>query len=463
MNDPLKPCRPPAAIPLCWLALFWIGFFPATGWASGELKVGAGRAVITPDQNLWLAGYAARTAPSDGKIQDLFAKALAFEDETGAKSVLISTDLIGLSREFVQGLAIQVQQQFGIPRERLAVTFSHTHCGPVLAGDRLVDMYGLDAEYTKRSEEYTAQLPNRLLEAIRMALANLEPSRVEWGLGRAGFAMNRRQYTTNGVVGGPNPIGPVDQDVPVLKISRPDGSVKALVHGYACHNTTLSVQKFCGDYAGFSQAYLEERLPGATVLFVAGCGADANPEPRRKLELAQQYGEELGVAVLSTTRHKLAEVHGPIRACFEEIALPFSTPPTRATIEKNLSSSNIYEQRRARRLLQTLDSGGSLPATYPYAVQFWRFGDSLAMPILSGEVVSDYSLRLKYELGRERTWVVAYANDFVAYIPSLRVLREGGYEGGDSMVYFGHHGPWAPPLEELIVGAVHRLAQKTRP
>ena len=85
------------------------------------------------------------------------------------------------------------------------------------------------------------------------------------------------------------------------------------------------------------------------------------------------------------------------------------------------------------------------------------------MPILSGEVVSDYSLRLKYELGRERTWVVAYANDFVAYIPSLRVLREGGYEGGDSMVYFGHHGPWAPPLEELIVGAVHRLAQKTRP
>ena len=81
------------------------------------------------------------------------------------------------------------------------------------------------------------------------------------------------------------------------------------------------------------------------------------------------------------------------------------------------------------------------------------------MPALGGEVVADYSLRLKHELGRDRTWVIAYANDFVAYIPSLRVLREGGYEGGDSMVYFGHHGPWAPPVEEDIIRSVHRLGE----
>lgn len=321
-------------------------------------------------------------------------------------------------------------------------------------------MYGLQAEEEQRVESYTRQLPDRFMEAINQALTNLEPCRIEWGVGEATFAMNRRQYSTNGVVGGINPIGPVDHDVPVLKVSRRDGSVKALMHGYACHNTTLSFQKFCGDYAGFSQAYLEAKLPGTMALFVAGCGADANPHPRRTLKLAEQYGEELGTAVLAVIRRRMTEVRGPIFAAFEEIPLAFSDPPLRGEIEKQLASANVFEQRRARRLLETLDKEGALPVVYPYGVQFWQFGDTLRIPVLAGEVVADYSLRLKWELGDQNTWVIGYANDFVAYIPSLRILREGGYEGGDSMVYFGHHGPWAPPIEEQIVQTVHRLARQ---
>lgn len=443
-----------------WLALLL--FLTLHTQAQGPLKAGIGRVVITPEKNLWMAGYASRTAPADGKIHDLYAKTLALEDETGTRSVLITTDLLGLPRTLVSNLAAQARAEFYLPRERLLVTFSHTHCGPVLSGDQLVDMYGLDAEQQHLVDEYTARLPALLLQSVREALADLEPAQIGWGIGQATFAMNRRQYSTNGVVGGINPIGPVDHDVPVLKVSRPDGTIKALVHGYACHNTTLSFQKYCGDYAGFSQAYLEQRLPGTLALFVTGCGADANPHPRRSLELAEQYGEELGLAVLQVLRQTLTPVHGPIAAGFAEIPLQFSAPPDRAALEAQLTSANIYEQRRARRLLQRLDREGALPRDYPYAVQFWRFGSGLQMPALAGEVVADYALRLKHELGRQNTWVVGYANDFVAYIPSLRVLREGGYEGGGSMVYFGHHGPWAPSIEEDIMKAVRGLAEKTQ-
>jgi hypothetical protein len=175
------------------------------------------------------------------------------------------------------------------------------------------------------------------------------------------------------------------------------------------------------------------------------------------LDLAQQYGEELGAAVLAVLREPMLKLNGPIRAAFEEVPLRFSPPPSREQIKLQVASTNIYEQRRGRRLLATLDEAGALPTTYPYPVQVWRFGDSLQMPVLGGEVVVDYALRLKQELGAG-TWVVGYANDFMAYIPSLRVLREGGYEGGDAMVYFGHYGPWAPEIEEQIIGAVRRLA-----
>ena len=158
----------------------------------------------------------------------------------------------------------------------------------------------------------------------------------------------------------------------------------------------------------------------------------------------------------------MTPVTGPVRAAFKEIPVAFSPPPSRADLEKQQTDPNVYVQRRAKKLLRILDDKGALPATYPYPIQVWQFADSLTITALAGEVVVDYSLRLKYELGRERTWVIAYANDFVAYIPSLRVLREGGYEGGESMVYFGHHGPWAPTIEQDILKGVFELTGRAR-
>ncbi len=436
-------------------------YFATTLPAADELKAGVGKVIIAPKQDMWMAGYASRKSPSEGKVHDLHAKALALEDETGARTVLVTSDLIGVPASLVNHIADLAQKKFQLPRERLMVTVSHTHCGPVLH-DRLRHMYGLDETQTRLLEEYSKTLPDLFLKAIESALNNLETCRVEWGVGRSGFAVNRRQYTLDGVINGTNHIGPVDHDVPVLKVSRKDGSIKAVVHGYACHNTTLSFQKFCGDYAGFSQLALEEKLPGATALFVSGCGGDANPLPRGTLELAQNYGNQLADAVLAVIKQPLTELKGTIRAAFKEVSLTLSAPPTRAEVEKQMQDSNVYMQRRAKVLLKTLDEKGALPTTYPYPVQVWEFANGKQMIALGGEVVVDYSLRLKYELGRERTWVIAYANDVCAYMPSLRVLREGGYEGADSMIYYGHHGPWAPTVEEDIVRTVHELADSAK-
>ncbi|HAH46056.1 MAG TPA: hypothetical protein DCM07_14620, partial [Planctomycetaceae bacterium] len=84
--------------------------------------------------------------------------------------------------------------------------------------------------------------------------------------------------------------GPVDHSVPVLAVKDKDGQLKTLVFGYACHNTTLGIQKWCGDYAGFAQYDLEAMFPGVTAMFYMGCGADQNPLPRRTQELAESYG-----------------------------------------------------------------------------------------------------------------------------------------------------------------------------
>lgn len=426
--------------------------------AAGELRAGVGRVVITPESDMWMAGYAARKGPSEGKIHDLWAKALAIEDETGARTVIVTTDLLGLTAPISAATARIARARFDLPRERLLLTASHTHCGPVVR-ENLPVAYDLGETQTRLVADYTDALPALLAEAIGRALDDLEPSRLSWGMGRAEFAVNRRQYTLGGVVIGVNPIGPVDRSVPVLKIEREDGSLKGVLFGYACHNTTLSFQKFCGDYAGFAQEHIERELPGATALFVMGCGADANPNPRGTLELARRHGAELGEAVLEALGGEMTAVRGPVRARYAQIDLSLGPPPAREEIERRRREGNVYVQRLAGELLKELDRFGSLQRIRPYPIQVLRFSDTLQITALAGEVVVDYALRLRHELGAERHFIIGYANDVFAYIPSLRVLREGGYEAKDSMIYYGLYGPWAPEIEDLIIEAALRMTR----
>ncbi len=215
----------------------------------------------------------------------------------------------------------------------------------------------------------------------------------------------------------------------------------------------LDFNKFCGDYAGFAQAELESRHPGATALFVAGCGGDQNPIPRRSLELAQRYGRQLAGDVESVLAGPMRPIERGIATSYEEIPLAFAKLPTREELEKATHDANFYIASRARHLLRIVESRGRLEPTYPYPILAWNL-DDLTWIFLGGEVVVDYSLRIKRNLGSSCTWVSAYCNDVMAYIPSKRVLKEGGYEGATAMIYYGQPSPWGGMVEEAIIEAV---------
>jgi hypothetical protein len=245
----------------------------------------------------------------------------------------------------------------------------------------------------------------------------------------------------------------------VLVVRSPkSGDVSAVVFGYACHATTLSFYQWSGDWPGFAQIELEKRFPGATAMFVAGCGADQNPLPRRTAQLAEEYGRQAAAGVAETMKASLRQVEGRLESRYAETSLPFAALPTREQLDKDAASTDKFVAQRAKLLRAQLDRDGKLPPTYPYPVQVWKIGDGPTLVLLGGETVVDYSLRLKRELGSHRTWVAGYANDVMAYIPSRRVLDEGGYEGGGAMVYYGLPSPWAPDVEERIVREVRRLA-----
>ena len=408
--------------------------------------------VITPHVPMWAAGYGHRTALSHGKAHDLHAKALAIGDSRGHLVVLVTCDLLGLTRQLSESVAVSVHRCLGLERGQIMFTASHTHCGPVLPG-LLEGLLPMTPGDRAKAQAYARHLHDQLVELIAAALADLSPGRLSLGVGRASFAVNRRQRTPEGVIIGTNPNGPVDHQVPVLAATGANGLLRAMVVGYACHCTTLDINLWCGDYAGFTQLALEAAYPGATALFVAGCGADANPHPRRTLELCQSHGESLAGAALQAMHGPLTEVRGAISWAFDRVPLAFANVPSRDAFEREYAEGLQYYRERASRWLGVLDQGGQVPATYPYTIQAFRLGDNVVLLGLAGEVVAEYALSIRKHFPGFHVLPIAYANEVFGYLPTRRVLEEGGYEADLCMAVYGLPTTWSPSVEESIYRA----------
>ncbi|MCA9077076.1 MAG: neutral/alkaline non-lysosomal ceramidase N-terminal domain-containing protein [Planctomycetaceae bacterium] len=424
------------------------------GW-----RAGVATTVITPEHPMWMSGYASRDHAAEGTLHDLRAKALVLEDPTGHQGVLVTLDLIGIDRPTSLDICQQLHDRFGFERDQIVLATSHTHTGPAI-GENLSSMFFFEDDERAKVQDYTNHLKGLVVDVVGLALKNRKPAVIHQGMGTAGFAVNRRnnreadvpQLREAGEL-----KGPVDHELPVLTVRDADGHLDAIVFGYACHATVLSFYQWSGDWPGFAQLEIESRHPGTVAMFWAGCGADQNPLPRRTIDRAEDYGRQIAEGIDAVLSGEMTEVQGPLKTSYTEIDLAFDRLPTQEQLQSDTESDNRYVASRARQLLDQWKQDGGLSQTYPYPVQVWGLGDDVTFVTLGGEVVVDFSIRIKQELEAERTWVAGYANDVMAYIPSERVLTEGGYEGGGAMVYYGLPTAWSPDVEEHIIRTVHEL------
>jgi hypothetical protein len=438
---------------MCSLSLLDVG----AAEKPARYEVGIAKIDITPAYPIRLSGYAVRKKESEALAQQLWAKALAIGSDKEGPAVLFTVDNTGVPASIRDELVRRLQKKKKIDSPRIALCSTHSHTAPCLAGN-LPTLFGepLPLEHQAHVERYTHELIEALEQAALKALQTRQPATLWRGQGKAGFAANRR---TRG--------GPVDHDLPILVVKDEKENTRAILASYACHCTTLGGEfnQICGDWAGYAQEYLEQAHPGAIAMMAIGCGADANPQPRTSLDLAKQHGREIETAVNQILAARDASAPGlnPITGKLEcrskQLELPFDKLPTREEWEQKAKQTD-YAGYYARVNLAKLERGEKLPTKLPYLVQTWNFGDDLAMVFLPGEVVVDYSLRLKKEFATTRLWVNAYANDVPCYIPSERILQEGGYEGEGAMVYYDKPARLARGIENLIVNAVRELLPK---
>lgn len=428
----------------------------------GTMLVGVSAIDITPEGPILLAGYGGRKSESEGVLQPLRAKALAFGSDSEGPSVLVTVDLIGIQYYMTKEVAKRLSDKIGIDPSRFVISTAHTHTGPEIGN--LLNHFArqLPPEEIGRIDKYLEILTKKLEQVSREALNARKPAKVAWGQGKVGFAMNRRKVV-NGKSAGMTPVpeGPVDHALPLLRITDLDGKLRAVMVSYACHGTTLGpdINKIHGDWIGEAQKFIEEKNPGVIAMVSLGCGADANPEPRvtnLQLDYAAQHGREVANEVQALLASDLKPISSPPMGRSKIIQLSFEHVPT---VQEFVEQANEKGAKAyfAKLALDKIARGETIPKSLTYPITTWTFGNDLAMVFLAGEVVVDYSLRLKKELAPGRLWVNAYSNDVPCYIASKRVIKEGGYEVESSMYSYNQPGRFQEGIEDLIIKTVHDL------
>jgi neutral ceramidase len=426
-----------------------------------QWQAGAAKADITPTEPVPLAGYGGKTRMSNRVEHNIWLKSLALKDAEDNIYVLVTADLVGLSTKMVDQIAKAASAKYQLPRERLILNTSHNHSCPVTE-DVLWLYYELNEEESAARDRYTGYVYSQYEQCIGAAIADLRPAEIAFEQGLAGFAVNRRR--SRGPESRALP-GPVDHDVPVLTVTCA-GSLRAIVFGYSCHTTALGGLSINGDYAGFAQIDLEKSYPGTLAMFVQNCGGDANPLPRirgrdqQATTLATKYGEILAESVRQVVDGARRPLNGPIKAVMEEIELNLEPGPGLDELRKQAVTASGMQKRELELWINQINQQGATPDKVKYPVQIWSFGKDLNWIALTGETVVDYSLQLKQRYGWNTTWVCGYNNDLLSYVPSRRVLKEGGYEGTTGMYEYGHRAPYTDDVESRIIDSVERLMLK---
>ena len=431
--------------------------------ALAQWQAGVAKADITPTESVPLAGYGGKTRMSQEVVHPIWLKAMALRDETGQTSVMVTADLVGLSDKMVNIIAANALAKYKIPRERLILNTSHNHSCPVTE-DVLWIYYEFNDQERAAKDRYTQMVYKRYDEVIGAALKNLAPAEINFEHGLAGIAVNRRRSR------GPETRafgGQVDQDVPVLTI-KSGGQLRGILFGYSCHTTALGGLSISGDYAGFAQIEIEKQFPGSFAMFVQNCGGDANPLPRIRgneaeaVKLTSMYGHILAESVKQVIAAPMKAINGPIKAVMGETELFLKPGLSLAELQKKLPGLSGMAKTEVEHQINQYKTLGAPPDRVKYPVQVWNFGSEFTFIALTGETVVDYSLKFKSHYGWNDTWVFGYNNDLLSYVPSLRVLKEGGYEGDSGMAEYGHRAPYTESVEKQISKKVAELVKKSR-
>lgn len=407
----------------------------------GPLRVGIAVADITPDQPTYMRGFAGRNRPSEGTARPVLAQVVVF-DNAQTRLAIVAVDLCAISYRQLVKLR-SAADAAGIPEHHLMVNSSHSHYGPHLGS----------AEVSQRDFEYDALFTERTQPLFAAAVADLHPALLDYTVGKSVMGINRRQLDDEGKATRgmrPEPRKPMDPDVPVLRVLTPEGDIRAVIFGYACHPTTTSGRMGYlngTDFPGYARDWIEAAYPDATAVFLQGCGGDIKPGAVQP-SLGREPGRLNAMVLVDDRGTKAAMGYELARGVCRALGVP---PPPVPADRPDDPEAALKTPIHLGGIVELIDIPSKKdPEKFnltPFHMGTWRIGDVYIFAC-QGEVLSAIGLRIKRELADLRVWTNGYTHWGGGYVPDTASYPEGGYEINVSA--------FAPGVEEIVVETAHR-------
>lgn len=444
------------------------------------MKFAVAKRIMTPRRPVFLAGIGARMHKSEGVLDELYVKTVLLS--ANRDMLLVTFDALGADRGFVLGVKEALRIRFGLEGADVLLQFSHTHASLYLTGEHPElrrgnysmgqDDWPDDPSTIDYSEDvaYYHQLKELVLELVECCYEDLQPGRLNISSGRSRAAINRRLVTENGVQWAPAPEAEMDDELAVLTLTDGRERVKVVLFSTGCHPTALGADNYLmsAEFVGHACVKLEEACPGSIAVFLQGCAADLRP--RHSLdgdrfkpcspEEMRAAGDELAEEVARVLREgTFAALEGPF--CSKLISLELhSDTPDEERIARLLAGEAGEVIRRAFERSIKAERQRAVWTKLPLYVQTWRLSERTVLVALESEIPTGYSLRLKHEHPDKTLVLLGYSNGVYTYIPTRRILEEGGYEA-DHPFAIGFRSRFVAETEDRIVQEVNRQIESS--
>lgn len=431
---------------------------------------------ITPVEPVFMHGFGARTHKTEGTLDPIYAKIALIQAERSL--LFVTIDALGSDRSFVVGVKDALKETFGLEHADVLINFSHTHHSVYLTGrDPALRKGGYsmgqerwpsseeELDYTE-DERYYDRVKDAIVQMVGTGYENLAEGELLLGRADSDFGVSRRRPDgKGGVEWKPYYEGEIDKDLFVLKLVDAEQNVKGILYNYGCHTTAMGSDNysFSGDFAGRTSQWLEEAFPGATALFLQGCGGEIKP---RKGAVGDKFKSctyeetvEAGIDLAKEVADLLERgVFTPVRGgqyrtvLLDPLIYTEQTPIEHYETIMNDPDMNEFYQKSAERTIRAIQNG-TIKDRLPLYISIWELDDETRIISMEGEVSTEYALTIKKLFGGGKTLVLGYTNGVFCYIPTAKMIREGGYEATCNF-FFGLRGPFVPEIEDIIIGQI---------
>ena len=388
-----------------------------TGAGSGDFRASCVKVDITPETPQWLLGYGPRQ--SEGVHDRLYHRIVAMDDGK-MQFFLVSSDLAAISPAFYEKFCRELEAETGIKSRQVWWTLTHTHSAPEVGSPGIVRIMLPNRYLHEPNPEYSEWVKARLIEGVREARSKLEPARLAVTTGYSMANINRRAIDVDGSASlGMNPDGPVDRQIGLIRLDRPDGSPLGLIAVYAMHGTVLGSENLLisGDAQGIVAEYVEEKV-GAPMLYVNGAAGNIAPiystRPNFKRGHITQFNVLLGDRIL--------QANASLRSGTSNVTLW-----TGETDIESPRKEGFGWVEELDHYLRVTDTGVSLVRV---PVRFLKINRDLVIWSAPVELFCEIAINVRNHSPFPYTFFAGYTNGFLGYLPTRKAFSEGGYEPG---------------------------------